>query len=590
MRKIFCVFMLLITALAFAACDAAPQPDSRIRVSLMENSYFTLEENGILIYPGQNVRFSLSLRPGTVLIGTDYSGEQYIWERDGKTHVELRNVQYPTVVRLDISNHYRVITYDPNGGNGDSAAVTYDISFHRRPNTSQGYTLFNREGWTLTGWNTDPAGTGTRVGLGSRVSVSEEGLTLYAQWKKWTEPADFTYRTNENGLTITGYHGNAEEIVVPEEIDGKPVAAIAAGAFENASARSVILPRSLEVLEDGAFFGAALESVLLFDNLEAFGDGAFEGCDSLQTLYINAQEPPFGYLFRRESMFADKIDLLIENQGRKKLVCYGGCSMWYNMNGTAVQNAMHDYVLINTAINGTVNSHLQMQIIGNYLEAGDVFFHTPELTSKQQLLQDITMDNGDDRLWCGLENNYDLVALADIRGIPGLFDSFCHYLSKKTDAASYRQQYTDSKGRHFMDATGSVPFTRTEAVEELAETSTVFLDPEMVETMDLSLLESFYRDYMDRGVKIYLSYSCFDYDALPEHQREFVGPVDEAFRARINEMGGPVLISTLWDFLYAEKDFFDSAYHLLTPAVDRNTSTWIRDLLTQMAADRQSFE
>ena len=53
---------------------------------------------------------------------------------------------------------------------------------------------------------------------------------------------------------------------------------------------------------------------------------------------------------------------------------YGGCSMWYNLNGQTVQYAVgKEYTVINMGLNGTIDSSVQMQIIGAYLEAGDIF-------------------------------------------------------------------------------------------------------------------------------------------------------------------------------------------------------------------------
>lgn len=585
MKKYSIFFLLMVLLCGFLCACGQTTTEPKILVNLVETDDFTVEENGIWIYPGQDVCFTIRMNADTELSGTDYGGNYYIWKENGVTKLELRDVRAPSRVTLDVTYFYRHITYDPNGGEGDSSTITYDTTIHTRPNTSIGTNLFSREGWTLTCWNTSSDGSGTRIGLGSRATVPEEGMTLYAQWEPWSSIADFSYTVKEDGVTILQYLGQDDTVVVPELINDLPVTTIAYGAFAGTQTRSVILPKSLISVEDGAFAGCTMESILLFDNIESVSDAAFVNCTNLQTLYINAIEAPFGYTFRRESMYADKIDLLINAAGQKKVVFYGGCSMWYNLNGQTAQDALKDYTVINAAINGTVNSYIQMQIMEHYLEAGDIFFHTPELPSKQQLMTITDMGNYDDKLWCGLENNYDLFALVDIRGIGGVFDTFCTYLSKKTEATDYQQQYVDSEGNLYMDSTGSLPFLRTTPRETLVETELVCLDLERIQEAGSSPLVDIYRSYTGKGVIIYVSYASLDYSALTAEELANVERADQLFRNVITRMDGPVLISTLWDYLYDESQFYDSAFHLLSSAVDSNTATWLRDLREQMVRD-----
>ena len=585
MKREFSLF-LSVTILCALLCGCGQTAfDQKILVSLVETADFTVEENGIWIYPGQRATFTLQPRSGVEIIGADYEGAYYIWNDNGTVKLELRDVDYPTRVNLETTSYYRRISYDANGGIGENFTVTYDITLHTRPNTAIGTDRYQREGYTLVCWNTQPDGSGQRVGLGSRVTVPEEGITLYAQWAKWSDPADFSYTAAEDGVTVTGYSGSDRTVVIPEYLNGLPVTQIAAGAFANNTAQSVILPKSLLRVEDGAFTGAALTSLLLFDSIESVSDAAFAGCENLRTLYINAVEAPYGYAFRRESMYADKVDMLIDAQGQKKVVFYAGCSMWYNLNGQAAQNALKDYKVINMGVNGTINASIQMQILEAFLEPGDILFHTPELSSDQQFLTATEMDNNADILWAGLEYNYDLLTLVDIRGIGKLLDSFCDYLDMKKEETDYRQQFIDDDGNTYLDSTGSLPFDRTGQTETLPEEEAVHLDLEILQNRDLSLLESFYRNFTDRGIHVYVSYACLLYTSVPEEQKDNVAAVDELLRNTIAEMDGPVLVSTLWDYLYDREEFYNSAYHLQSSAVEENTSLWIRDLKKQMEKD-----
>ena len=80
-----------------------------------------------------------------------------------------------------------------------------------------------------------------------------------------------------------------------------------------------------------------MEKLTFYDHL-SLADGAFRDCRGLKAISINAKLPPFGFAYRRESCLADKVDMLILSQGERKLVCFGGCSTWYNLDGRFAQD------------------------------------------------------------------------------------------------------------------------------------------------------------------------------------------------------------------------------------------------------------
>ncbi|MDR1636647.1 MAG: leucine-rich repeat domain-containing protein [Treponema sp.] len=74
------------------------------------------------------------------------------------------------------------------------------------------------------------------------------------------------------GATITNYFGTATDVVIPPEIDGNPVRAIAGGstfmgnrpgAFEGKSLTSVVLPDSIQFIGNKAFAGNQITNVTI---------------------------------------------------------------------------------------------------------------------------------------------------------------------------------------------------------------------------------------------------------------------------------------------------------------------------------------
>ena len=578
------ILYILVFSLLLAGCGAAAAVDTRIQVSLMVQDGCTVEENGLWIEPGMDAVFRLRMDEGCSLADTDYHGGYSTELKDGYLELTLKEVRRPVRVNLRLTKDYSTITYDPNGGDGHTIVKTYDRTGHLRPNTENGQEMFRRDGYSLVSWNTEPDGSGIRVGLGSRITA-EDTLTLYAQWMPWTEASAFVYqKTQYQTITITDYTGDHEILVIPESIEGYPVTAINMGAFEGCRAKQLVLPHTMDRIAPTAFQNAALESVVLYDNIQMISDDVFVGCDGLKTLYINAVEAPWGYDFRKESIYADKVDLLILAQGQQKMVFYGGCSVWYNLDGEMADKVFgEEYTILNLGLNGTVNSEVQMQILSPYLEDGDVLIHTLELSSKPQLLIEGIMDERDDKLWCGLEYNYDLFSLVDLRTVKGEFDSFLRYLEKKKPGTGYNDVFTDSEGRTYLDEYGCIPFRRTDSREPL--TDYVYLDLSYVNQEAMDLLDRHYSAWQSRGITVYATYACVNMDAVPEEQRQNVRQMDALVRDAFARMESAVMISTLPDFLFENEDFYDTNYHLLTVQAQENTSVWIRDLKTQMTAD-----
>lgn len=585
MKSKILMAVLVLILISLWGCDLEEQTShTMIQVSLQQTDGCTIQMNSLWVEPGDDAVFLLDMENGYSLASTDYDGSYSAQLKEGMLELTLENIRYPTRVQLELTSRYATITYLPNGGSGSETIRTYDLTYHIRPNTSIGTDIYSRDGYTLVGWNTESDGSGQRIGLGSRVSCRGR-LTLYAQWEQWTDAADFSYITTEQGtVTITGYTGSAEKVVIPAVIEGKYVTAISAFAFENCGAKHVILPVTMDEIAADAFVDCALEQLTVFDNIQSISDACFTGCENLQTLYINAIEAPYGYDYRKESVYADKVDILIEAQGQQKLVFYAGCSMWYNLDGLDASRALDgEYQIINMGLNGTVNSPVQMQIMGAFLEEGDVLLHSWELGSKHQLMEVEDMRDTDGILWCGIEYNYDLFALVDLRTVGGVFDSWCNYLDMKKTQTTYQQYYTDENDQLYLDQYGCVPIYRDSTLENLADP--VRLDPNYIDAAGMNRLQAYYDWYQDLGVTVYISYACLNMDEVPVEQQGNVELMDALVKETVAAMNGPRVISNLEDYLFTHDDFYDTNYHLRTTAVKENTQRWLRDLLAQMEAD-----
>ena len=100
---------------------------------------------------------------------------------------------------------------------------------------------------------------------------------------------DFRYYCDDDGnVLISKYVGDAENVVIPAEINGKKVTVISRGAFGwCTNLTGVTIPNSVTEIRYGAFKNCkSLTDVTIPDSVTKIGDHAFEYCTSLTDITI----------------------------------------------------------------------------------------------------------------------------------------------------------------------------------------------------------------------------------------------------------------------------------------------------------------
>ena len=106
------------------------------------------------------------------------------------------------------------------------------------------------------------------------------------------EPTNKKYfkfsQIRNGGISINKYIGNSSKVVIPNEINGKPVTEIGTDAFRNnQKLKTVVFPDSLKSINSHAFQDcASLESLVIPPGLTQISDYAFLRCKNLRSLKL----------------------------------------------------------------------------------------------------------------------------------------------------------------------------------------------------------------------------------------------------------------------------------------------------------------
>lgn len=259
---------------------------------------------------------------------------------------------------------------------------------------------FHRDGYVLKEYNTKPDGTGTSYAPGDKVNhiaATGEDFTLYCIWEEasaddlwnfseYTYPEGTAYLDKHgflsSGIIINSYTGAEQTVVVPEEIDGKAVIGIDAGAFDGITRmKELILPRTIQFIRDGAFVGCtALSKVVYPTGIVEASDAIMdaETKSTLKTLFTYHNLPPV-YAKDEPGGFSVKLSRLMTTMTQNRLIILGGSSVYQGVSSRFLERLFgYKYCIINFGTTRTTHGALYLEAIAPYLHEGDIVVYAPE--------------------------------------------------------------------------------------------------------------------------------------------------------------------------------------------------------------------
>lgn len=494
----------------------------------------------------------------------------------------LHEILYPSLIRLTISPAGTVICHTGNGAD-DTITITSNGA-HRYSNAPAYSSSIAKDGFLPIGWNTAPDGTGSSVGFGSRVwADTETKLHLYPHWLKCTPKTAFSYTISADQVTITGYQGKGD-LVIPEQIEGKPVTALAAGAFGDIKADTVALPPTITSIEPGAFRSLAAGHLYLFDSLESVTDASF-GSYRIAKLHINAVLPPV-YSGTYFDTLSDKIDYLQSVQNENKLVLFCGSSARFGYDSPMLEAAFPEYKVVNLGVYAYSNMLPLARIAGQFMKSGDILLSSPELDAID--MQFCSRSALDKETFCMMESCYDMLSLLDLTEFTNVFDAFSEYQNSRRTMTP--RSYSDSASFYDEDGTRTeqpsynsygdyILYRENNTAGKNFGIKRAFYNAVHITEADWNGLNSLYDFFTQKGVTVYFTYSprsktSISEDSTPDARKE----LELLFRQKL-----PVpVISSLEDSLMEPLYFFGTDNHLSTEGVQIHTKKVIEYLRRAM--------
>lgn len=576
----FALSLFLLTAIIFmvSGCGRTAEETYLCSVVLEDCTDIIPDRSSVDTGVGEDVTFVLTGKNGCVVSGTDYDNSTLI-ESDGKTVLTLHDVQYSTVVKIKTAYQTRI--YHANGGEGEDVCEAADSAVKNTRTEA-----FHREGYVQTGWNTQADGSGAHIGFGSRSDSSE----LYAEWEKETDSQYFSYESYSDGIRITGYTGQEDKCVLPEEIDGKKVRVVAAGAFLNRTFSRVICGDNLQRIEAGAFTGVKIGELTLSDNLIYISDESFSGCE-IETLRLNARRKPV-YAGSYFSAFPDKCDRLFSMEG-KKLVLFSGSSARYGYDSGKIEEAFPQYQVVNMGTYAYTSARPQLEIIRAAMSEGDLLIEAPEFDAAgQQFCESTDLD----RFFFALvEEDYRLIEYLDLRDYTNVFDALGAYLYEhgkleEKDYSCLPSQYDDDGNRidyptynEYGDYTLKRPDSEKDEMHRIipADYTTDTITEERIASLNQVL-----GTFTEKGVTVLFTYAPRNQSSLTERSTK---EAMQELEQQLNECLGVSVISSMEDYFYSGIYFYEIDNHLSDTGVALRTEQIIKDIEDWIEKNEQQF-
>ena len=569
--------LLFVGLMTLCGCIPARTPAEKCTIVVEDHPLLTFSQQVYTLERYGHATITVGVPKGQRIVSVNYdnyslSSKVQESENYDYYNLTLHQVRYSALIRLTTGDAYST-SYHPGQGAGETITLMEE-SPHLYFNTLPYRQQFTRDGYTPIGWNTQPDGSGTAVGFGSRIDhTNSSHLDLYMQWLPWTPAGDFSYIRQGDEILITGFHSSGD-VVIPSHIEGLPVTGIASSAFRDLTIGTLALPETMRYLEPEAFADTQIEKLYFFDSLELFQKDSFSRC-AITTIHIQAVQDPV-YSGSYFDTFPDKMDYLASLKDSQKIILFCGSSARFSYDSPRLEQAFPQYRVVNMGVYAYSNMSPQAELVLGFVREGDILLSSPELdTIETQFCGSRALDR---EFFCMVESNYDLFARLDCRNYTNIFEAFQQFNDsrKKMTPRSYQESPAsyDEDGNRQLSPTYNLQGDYILYREDNLSGKTfgikrAYYNPQYIKEQDLEGINRVYDAFEAKGVRVLFTYSPRSRISIsPDSTAQTAQALDALLRQRLHAQVISPIEDSLMDPLY----FYATDNHLSTNGVKLYTA------------------
>lgn len=470
-----------------------------------------------------------------------------------------------------------LLFYHPNGGVNTETKNTsvrrelFSNEYYLCPNTLPDCGYFTREGYVLVGYNTREDGKGTYYGLGWNVVMPDtrDAISLYCMWEKASPDSDFTIHRGSNGVTITGYKGRAETVVIPETINGQKVIRLAAGFLKNNSTvKKLVLSRNITIIDAEAIANCSrLESIHYPDSILSCPDNFYTKCPSYKTLYLQATRYPYRS-DSRVGTYAIKFERLITAKGRKLIMVSGSNGAWgvdSPLLETRLKKAGYDFSVVNYGCSSGTSSLFYLEVISHFVNEGDLVVHQPEVGAQGYGWNGINVTLID-----FFEGAYDAFSYVDISRYSKVYSALSSFLSTRNSSSkvcSYEDYCTKEPVNLYGDCAWQYTGTTSGCSTSFDKYEATGGEIQFMSGRDTVIayydkLNYAFDKIASNGGTVLSSFASVVSCYLKPASRVIHGEQQRGYEAAIDSYLHSTRISRVSDYIFDRSLFYNSQWHL----------------------------
>ena len=474
-----------------------------------------------------------------------------------------------------------LIRYHLNGGTvkatgSDIFYDTFPTDYYYYPNAVADLGTFVRDGYTILEYTEYQDGSGFVTCPGGKIFTDKKDvIDVYVQWSKWSDASLFTYETVTGGIAITSYTGNENTVSVPAKIDGKTVVSIKAGAFNQKSMQTLVLPNTIKTIEDAAINNCQNFSTLyMFDTVMNISDNFYKNSNAFKNFRFSAaRKPVHSDIWGAYSRKLERIVAL----GLKEnvLVVISGSSSLYATDSPLLEELLaaagYDFAVCNLGIQAGIPQYAHLDFLQDFLDDGDLIIQAPEINGSQN------SNAFTETLVSVYESMYNAFRYIDISKHTKVFSSIATY--NKNRESMPTMKYSDHRRKGYeTNIHGDWIKENKQGTQSISGSITP--NGGTFGNSTATRYNEMYNYYAAKGVRIYFSIPAMfrsAYKSSPEQADAYENLVDTLLLAP--------RIFTVEDYVLDNNYFFNSVYHTNDQGAVVRTNQLAKDILAQFAKE-----